>query len=150
MGRRGELFSTRQFTEDGKKTYFFNVKENRYGDLYINLAESVKNEHGFKRFSIMVFTEDLDLFKAEFNKISLLAMNDERDNFEISPGSGKRKYKFMVKDGYKGDTELVLVESLLKEGQYNNQSIRVKKEDLHGFVAGVDNVIKFIEMRSKK
>lgn len=150
MGRRGELFSTRQFTEDGKKTYFFNVKENRYGDLYINLAESVKKEHGFQRFSIMVFNEDLDLFKSEFNKISVIALNDGRDNLEISPGSGKRKYKFMVKDGYKGDTELVLIESLTKEGGYNNQSIRVKKEDISSFISGVDNAIEFIEARSKK
>lgn len=146
MGRRGELFSTRQFTEDGKKTYFFNVKENRYGDLYINLAESVKKENGgFQRFSIMVFNEDLDLFKSEFTKISVVALNDLRENREISPGSGKRKYKFMVKDGYKGETELVLVESLLKEGVYNNQSIRVKKEDISSFISGVDKAIEYIE-----
>jgi len=150
MGRRGELFSTRQFTEDGKKTYFFNVKENRYGDLYINLAESVKKEHGFQRFSIMIFHEDLDLFKSEFNKISVISLNDGRDTFEISPGSGKRKYKFMSKDGYKGETELVLIESLTKDGQYNNQSIRVKKDDLSSFISGVDNAVAFIEARAKK
>lgn len=150
MGRRGELFSTRQFSEDGKKTYFFNVKENRYGDLYINLAESVKKEHGFQRFSIMVFNEDLDLFKTEFTKISALSLNDGRDSIEISPGSGKRKYKFIAKDGFKGETELVLIESLLKAGDYTNQSIRVKKEDLSSFISGVDNVIEFIEVRSKK
>ncbi len=150
MGRRGELFSTRQFTEDGKKTYFFNVKENRYGDLYINLAESVKKGEGFNRFSIMVFNEDLDLFKSEFNKISAIALNDGRDDFEIAPGSGKRKYKFISKDGYKRETEMVLIESLTKDGGYNNQSIRVKKEDLHSFISGVDNVIKFIEVSSKK
>ena len=150
MGRRGELFSTRQFTQDGKKTYFFNVKENRFGDLYVNLAESVKNEHGFQRFSIMIFNEDLDLFKSEFNKISVISMNDGRDTFEISTGSGKRKYKFMSKDGYKRETELVLIESLTKDGGYNNQSIRVKKDDLHSFIAGVDQAIKFIEARAKK
>ncbi|MGL1893130.1 MAG: DUF3276 family protein [Spirochaetaceae bacterium] len=150
MGRRGELFSTRQFTEDGKKTYFFNVKENRYGDLYVNLAESIKKDNGFQRFSIMIFNEDLDLFKTEFNKISVISLNDGRDDFEISPGSGKRKYKFMSKDGYKGETELVLIESLTKDGEYNNQSIRVKKADLHSFIAGVDQAILFIEARSKK
>ncbi len=150
MGRRGELFSTRQFTEDGKKTYFFNVKENRYGDLYVNLAESVKTDHGFKRFSIMIFNEDLDLFKSEFNKISVISLNDGRDTYEISPGSGKRKYKFMAKDGYKGETEMVLIESLTRDGNYNNQSIRVKKEDMHSFISGVDNAIKFIEARAKK
>ena len=150
MGRHGELFSTRQFTEDGKKTYFFNVKENRYGDLFINLAESVKKENGFQRFSIMVFNEDLDLFKSEFNKISVVALNDGREISEIATGSGKRKYKFMVKDGYRRETELVLIESLQKEGRYNNQSIRVKKEDLHSFISGVDNVIKFIEVRNSK
>ncbi len=150
MGRRGELFSTRQFTEDGKKTYFFNVKENRFGDLYVNLAESVKKDGGFQRFSIMVFTEDLDLFKSEFNTISDISLHDGRDTIEISPGSGKRKYKFMAKDGYKGETELVLIESLLKDGEYSNQSIRVKKEDLNSFISGVNQVITYIEKSISK
>ena len=38
MGTRGEIFSTKADTD--KRTYFFNVKENRFGDHFLNIAES--------------------------------------------------------------------------------------------------------------
>ncbi len=62
MGLRGEVFSTRVIA--GGRTYFFNVKENRHGDLYLNLVESKFQEEGggFERRSILVFEEDLSLF----------------------------------------------------------------------------------------
>ena len=37
MGERGEVFSTKLINND--RTYFFNVKENVYGDLYLNIVE---------------------------------------------------------------------------------------------------------------
>jgi hypothetical protein len=61
MGLRGEIFSAR--TTTGRRTYFFNVKENRTGDVFLNLVESKKNsETDFERHSIIVFKEDLDSF----------------------------------------------------------------------------------------
>jgi hypothetical protein len=61
MGSRGELFSTRATTP--KRTYFFNVKENRHGDVFLNLVESKKaTESDFQRQSIVVFQEDLSGF----------------------------------------------------------------------------------------
>jgi len=35
MGKRGEVFTTRLFIDEGRKTFFFNVKENRLMDRYI-------------------------------------------------------------------------------------------------------------------
>ncbi|MCK4542523.1 MAG: DUF3276 family protein [Spirochaetales bacterium] len=67
MGIRGEVFSSR--ITIGKRTYFFNVKENRTGDLFLNIVESKKHgESSFERHSIIVFDEDLKDFLAEFNK----------------------------------------------------------------------------------
>lgn len=61
MGSRGELFSARATTE--RRTYFFNVKENRHGDVFLNLVESKKaSESDFQRQSIIVFKEDLSVF----------------------------------------------------------------------------------------
>ena len=40
MGLRGEIFSWRNTI--GRRTYFFNVKENRTGDVFLNLVESKK------------------------------------------------------------------------------------------------------------
>ena len=67
MGIRGEVFSSRVQTE--KRTYFFNVKENRKGDLFMNIVESTKHgESGFERHSIMVYEEDLKNFTEQFQK----------------------------------------------------------------------------------
>ena len=65
MGSRGEVFSTK--VKSGKRTYFFNVKENRHGDLFLNIVESKKhNDSEFERHSIIVFKEDIDSFKENF------------------------------------------------------------------------------------
>ncbi len=67
MGIRGEVFSSK--ASSGKRTYFFNVKENRHGDLFLNVVESKKQgDSGFERHSIIVFNEDLDRFLEEFQK----------------------------------------------------------------------------------
>jgi hypothetical protein len=67
MGIRGEVFSSK--ASSGKRTYFFNVKENRHGDLFLNVVESKKQgEESFERHSIIVFEEDLDAFLEEFGK----------------------------------------------------------------------------------
>jgi len=67
MGLRGEIFSSRSIA--GKRTYFFNVKENRNGDLFLNIVESKKNgENDFERHSLIVFKEDLENFLSSFQK----------------------------------------------------------------------------------
>lgn len=68
MGQRGELFSSRMTV--GNRTYFFNVKENRTGDVFLNVVESKKRgtESDFERHSIVVFEEDMAGFLANFDK----------------------------------------------------------------------------------
>ena len=61
MGTRGEVFSSKATSP--KRTYFFNVKENRTGDLFLTIVESKKGEEDhFERRSVMVFKEDLSEF----------------------------------------------------------------------------------------
>ena len=63
MGTRGEVFSTRSNSKSDKRTYFFNVKENRNGDIFLNIVESKKNtEADFQRHQIVVFQEDMAEF----------------------------------------------------------------------------------------
>lgn len=65
MGIRGELFSTR-FSCEGR-TYFFNVKENRNGDLFLSVVESKPTEtESFDRRSIVIFSENLEGFMRAF------------------------------------------------------------------------------------
>lgn len=68
MGLRGEVFSTKLNTE--KRTYFFNVKENRHGDLFLNIVESKKHGDigGYDRQSVIVFEEELENFSKELSK----------------------------------------------------------------------------------
>jgi hypothetical protein len=70
MGIRGELYSTKAHSE--KRTYFFNVKENRLGTVFLNIVESAKGaEEGFNRHQIMVYEEEIDDFMKELQKAVL-------------------------------------------------------------------------------
>jgi hypothetical protein len=67
MGIRGELFSTKVILEN--RSYFFNVKENRTGDLYLNIVESKNRETGgFERQSVILFADDLQEFLRGFDE----------------------------------------------------------------------------------
>jgi len=67
MGLRGELFSTRVLLTN--RTYFFNVKENRMGDLYLNIVESKNRDTGgFDRQSVILFADDLQEFLKGFDE----------------------------------------------------------------------------------
>ena len=68
MGERGEVFSTKLIKDD--RTYFFNVKENIYGDLFLNIVESrpTNTEGRFLRQSVIVYQEDMGEFIKEFQK----------------------------------------------------------------------------------
>ena len=75
MGQRGELFSTRVILPN--RTYFFNVKENRMGDLYLNIVESKnRDDGGFDRQSVILFADDLQEFLKGFDD-SLRIMEKE-------------------------------------------------------------------------
>ena len=75
MGERGEVFSTKLVKDD--RTYFFNVKENIYGDLFLNIVESrpTDTEGRYLRQSIIVYQEDIGEFIKEFQK-SIDFIND--------------------------------------------------------------------------
>lgn len=61
MGIRGELYTTK-ITLDNR-TYFFNVKENRTGDVFLQVVESKSTEGAdFDRHAIVVFEDDMQKF----------------------------------------------------------------------------------------
>ncbi len=68
MGQRGEVFSTRLVKNE--RTYFFNVKENVRGDIFLNIVESkgLPDSDRFIRQSIIVYEEDLGEFLKELQK----------------------------------------------------------------------------------
>ncbi|MDR0323684.1 MAG: DUF3276 family protein [Treponema sp.] len=67
MGVRGEIFSSKVALAN--RTYFFNVKENRMGDLYLNIVESKNRDNGgFERQSVILFADDLQEFLKGFDE----------------------------------------------------------------------------------
>ena len=88
MGVRGELFSTRIILPN--RTYFFNVKENRMGDIYLNIVESKNRETGgFDRQSVILFADDLQEFLKGFDeslRVLEKAVREKRHS-----GSGERQ-----------------------------------------------------------
>ena len=78
MGLRGEVFSTKVTLQN--RTYFFNVKENRLGDLYLNIVESKnRDEGGFERQSVILFAEDLQEFLKGFDESLRVLEKSVRD-----------------------------------------------------------------------
>lgn len=76
MGIRGEVFTSKITV--GNRTYFFNVKENRQGNLFLNIVESKKhNDIAFERHSVIVFEEDIENFLTEFNKAASFMMKNK-------------------------------------------------------------------------
>lgn len=148
MGKRGELYTEKLFSANGSKTYFFNVKENRFGDYFLNFVESSKNDSGrFIRYSIIVFEEDLDLFTKELRKaLSMAADETEEFSGELKTGSGKRVYSFRVKKSSRGDFNLVLGESRSDySGSFQNEAVKVFSEDIGKFTECFEKALNFIE-----
>ncbi|MDR3301952.1 MAG: DUF3276 family protein [Spirochaetaceae bacterium] len=84
MGIRGEIFSTKvQFKN---RTYFFNVKENRLGDLYLNIVESKNKDPGeFERQSIVLFADDLQEFLKGFDESLRVLEKSVREQKRATP-----------------------------------------------------------------
>lgn len=81
MGIRGELFSTR-FACDGR-TYFFNVKQNRNGDVFLSVVESKPSEgESFDRRSIVVFAEHMGEF---LNSFQAALKFIDKTGFKVAP-----------------------------------------------------------------
>lgn len=63
-----EIYSNKIVT--GSRTYFFDIKQTKKGDYYINISENKKTETGiFERHQVMIFNEDLDEFAKVFENI---------------------------------------------------------------------------------
>jgi hypothetical protein len=93
MAVRGEVFSTT--VQLPKRTYFFNVKENRMGNLYLNIVESKKEEEAgrFERQSLIVFDEDKAAFLKGLNDALKVLNKESASKRGFSPGKPNRAAK---------------------------------------------------------
>ncbi len=104
MGIRGELFTTKVILEN--RTYFFNVKENRLGDLYLNIVESKnKDAGGFDRQSVVLFADDLQDFLKGFDE-SLRVMEKAYHEQKRKPrGTRETSHERHERDGIDNKSE---------------------------------------------
>lgn len=97
MGIRGELFTT-EVTLDNR-TYFFNVKENRMGDVFLQVVESKSAEGtGFDRHAIVVFEDDMQRFLSGLEN-SLKFIEKSRKTRQKTATDTKTKKVFRRKEG---------------------------------------------------
>ncbi len=101
MGARGEIFTTQIVLDN--RTYFFNVKENRNGDMFLQIVESKnKNGEAFDRHQIAVFSEDMQNFCKGF-ETALTFIEKNRKLKAKAQAEKKASKKALYKpDGKKG------------------------------------------------
>jgi len=103
MGVRGEIFSEKVILPN--RTYFFNVKENRMGDLYLNIVESKNRDNGgFDRQSVILFADDLQEFLKGFEE-SLKVMEKAMRGKKYSDDKGVERTAKNRGDSERGGTE---------------------------------------------
>lgn len=101
MGIRGELFTTQIQVEN--RTYFFNVKENRLGDVFLQIVESKNTDGaGFDRHAIVVFQDEMQTFLQGLNdslefiekkrKDQLKEKREKKQRNTETGGSEKKKF----------------------------------------------------------
>jgi hypothetical protein len=92
MGVRGEIFSSKVMLPN--RTYFFNVKENRMGDIYLNIVESKNRDNGgFDRQSVILFADDLQEFLKGFDeslRVLEKSMREKRQSGKVSAKHDER------------------------------------------------------------
>ena len=78
MGARGELFTTQVYLDN--RSYFFNVKENKTGDVYLQIVDA-KNRDGAEgdRHQIAIFAEDMQKFFQGLDKSIEFVEKDRKE-----------------------------------------------------------------------
>ena len=78
MGIRGELFTTQVVLDN--RTYFFNVKENRTGYVFLQVVESKKGDGAdFSRHQVAIFAEDMQKFLKGLDQSLSFIEKDRKD-----------------------------------------------------------------------
>lgn len=99
MGARGELFTT-QITLDNR-SYFFNIKENRTGDVFLQIVESKSRDGGdFDRHQIAIFADDMQKFLQGMDKSLAFIEKDRKNRQKAAREKKEAKEKATAKKVY--------------------------------------------------
>ena len=81
MGIRGELY-TNQVNLDNR-SYFFNVKENRNGDVFLQIVESKIKDGIDDRRAIVVFADDMQKFLGDMEDSLKFIDKDKKEKAKL-------------------------------------------------------------------
>ena len=138
MGIRGELFTT-QVTLDNR-SYFFNVKENRNKDVFLQIVESKVKDGEDDRRAIVVFADDMPEFFAGLDDALGFIEKDRKEKAKARAEKKAKKEAMYSKsansdDGdskkskmrvyrRKGESRLVSAKRVEKQGADGGKSVR--------------------------
>lgn len=96
MGARGELFTTEVYLDN--RSYFFNVKENRTGDVFLQIVES-KSRDGAdgERHQIAIFADDMQKFLQGMDRSLNFVEKDRKERAKIKAAKKAEKAKKIYK-----------------------------------------------------
>ena len=127
MAIRGELYTTQIVLDN--RSYFFNVKENRSGDVFLQIVESKKGEGvDFDRHQVAIFAEDMQKFLKGLESSLSFIDKEKKDAIEAKygrkPDSSDTKKVYKRKSTKDGETERVFTSQVKKTGRVHVVSKR--------------------------
>lgn len=141
MAIRGELFTTQVTLEN--RSYFFNVKENRNGDVFLQVVESKKNEADERR-AIVIFADDMQKFLQGLDDSLKFIEKDHKDRAKIKAAKKAEKEKKMAER--EAEEELMGKKVYRRKGESRLvASRRAEKQD-----DGIKRTGKVIRVTSKR
>jgi len=125
MGIRGELFTTQIPVEN--RTYFFNVKENRLGDIFLQIVESKNTDGaGFDRHAIVVFQDEMQTFLQGLNQ-SLEFIEKKRK--EQLKEKREKKQRDIASDAAGADKKKIINKRNASTKSKPARKVRIVKKD---------------------
>ena len=134
MGVRGELYTTQVVLDN--RTYFFNVKENRTGDVFLQVVESKsKNGEDFDRHAIVIFAEEMQkVCKGFENSLAFIEKNQKEQKKRAAEKKAAKNSKTsdsgrkIMKKKSSDDTKKTEEDGVKRTGKVHVVSKRTTKE----------------------
>lgn len=122
MGARGELFTTEVYLDN--RSYFFNVKENRTGDVFLQIVES-KSRDGAEgeRHQIAIFADDMQKFLQGMDRSLNYIEKDKKERAKIKAARKAEKAE-KIKKIYKINKETKKDDGIKRTGKVHVVSKR--------------------------
>lgn len=123
MGIRGELYTNQVIVDN--RAYYFNVKENRKGDVFLQIVESKKDETE-DRHAIVIFASELQKFCKGFEDSLSFIDKDQKTKKKLAAEKRNALEKRSPRSKKSGDVER-LDDGIKRSGRVHVASKRSDK-----------------------